>query len=35
MEVEAEEEIEDLEVEDLETENDLIDEAELEEESSN
>ncbi|MFZ9354491.1 MAG: hypothetical protein ACO25L_06740, partial [Candidatus Nanopelagicales bacterium] len=35
MEVEAEEEIADLEVDDLETEVDLIDEAELEEESSN
>lgn len=35
MEVEAEDEIADLEVDDLETEVDLIDEAELDEESSN
>lgn len=35
MEVEVEEDIADLEVDDLDTENDLIDEAELEEESPN
>lgn len=35
MEVEVEEDIADLEVDDLDTENDLIDEAELEEESTN